>query len=269
MARPRKTGLDYFPHDTDTDTDLNFQRYQAVTGLVGYAFYFKILEICFRNGGYCHVSDSETLILLAKQVFLYRIIESETAVSEAEMFQKLLSACFKYSLLDEQEYTKNKIITSNGIKRRFEVVNRKRVLTRGYVVTEAETPVTEENSTQSKVKESKEKESKGKNLRKKFNPEGKDKFQDYVYLSKDELQDLLKYYASKNLTKHDLWEAIGLLDQWFTEKPEMREKRSCDAKALKGWPLKEVVKRKTDQIKLETQQIYKENADGSILKRIN
>ena len=43
MARPRKEGLDYFPHDTDAASDEKIEALTIIYGAKGYAFYFILL----------------------------------------------------------------------------------------------------------------------------------------------------------------------------------------------------------------------------------
>ena len=49
MARPRKTGLDYFPHDVDVTTDPKIEPAIMRYGAAAYAFYFVHLEYCYRS----------------------------------------------------------------------------------------------------------------------------------------------------------------------------------------------------------------------------
>lgn len=50
MARPRKIGLDYFPHDVDLSSDDKIGALEGKFGLLGYAFYLKTLEQIYRQG---------------------------------------------------------------------------------------------------------------------------------------------------------------------------------------------------------------------------
>jgi hypothetical protein len=158
MSRPYKEGLDYFPHDVDAGTDEKIQAMTALFGAEGYMFVFKLYERIYRHGNSLQVSDAETLQILASNLGNW----------SPERFQELLSAALKRGIFDPDEYRKNGILTSNGIKKRFESVNKKRINSRRKVDTEAETPqpnasnlktTPESKVKKSKVKESKEKES--------------------------------------------------------------------------------------------------------------
>lgn len=87
-----------------------------------------------------------------------------------------------------------------------------------------------------------------------FNPEGKTKFMDWVYLSDDQLNRVESYYKSKGLEPNDLKEAIRELDRWFHDNPKKRLTRTDDAKALMGWPLDQAIKRKQELLRLNKQQ---------------
>lgn len=100
---------------------------------------------------------------------------------------------------------------------------------------------------------------KQKSIRKKFDPEGKKKFGDWVYLSEDQIAEVQKYYERKGLTLEEFREAIIQLDSWFAQNPHMREKRLDDGKALKGWPLDRALQRRTNLLNLERQEQLKNN----------
>ncbi len=73
----------------------------------------------------------------------------------------------------------------------------------------------------------------------------------------------MRYYQAKGLTEDDFKDAVRLLDGWFSNNPGMRQERTDDYKALIGWPLKEVVKRKTEQQRFARERSY---ADAAELK---
>lgn len=55
MSRPRKSTVDYFPHDTDAGSSKTMFTLQSRFGNDGYAFWFKLLELLGRTEG--HVYD--------------------------------------------------------------------------------------------------------------------------------------------------------------------------------------------------------------------
>lgn len=160
MARPQKSGMDYFPHDTDARNDLKIRKLRAVFGNDGYATYFILLENIYRSKEYfIDISDAETLLILSE----------ECRLSE-EKFTQIMLKCIDLDLFSRQEHEEHKKLTSESIKKRTEPVENKRKKNNEYYnsekreVSDAETN-TETNisdaeipaeSTQRKEKESKE-----------------------------------------------------------------------------------------------------------------
>lgn len=104
MARPKKTGMDYFPHDCNASTDEKLERFELRhPNGAGYAWYFKALERIYRNGGEL-VSSLETTLLLSRNI-------KETPNS-------LLEDALEIGLFDIKEYEARGVLTSESIKRR-------------------------------------------------------------------------------------------------------------------------------------------------------
>lgn len=169
MARPRKDGMDYFPHDTDATNDTKIEALRMLYGNDGYAFYFILLEIIYKQPNFeLDVSDAETMQILAKKVEV-----------TTEKFDSMLKTSIKRGCFDREAYVERGVLTSEGIKKRAKVVVEKRermrkkpdattneeLLHDNGQVSAAETM---EESTQSKVKE---KESKSKVINKTYTPE--------------------------------------------------------------------------------------------------
>jgi len=98
------------------------------------------------------------------------------------------------------------------------------------------------------------------------NADGKKRYLDWVYLDEKQLKRATAQYTAKGLTKDDLADAIRLLDAWFENNKKIRKSRTDDAKALIGWPLDEVLKRKTSEKKLQAQQAYADAAEFKSFK---
>ncbi len=79
-----------------------------------------------------------------------------------------------------------------------------------------------------------------------FDPTGKTKFLDWVYLSDEQYKRVVKYYEGKGLGPDEFNEAVRELDAWFSNNPKMRAKRTDDGKALIGWPLDRALQRKRE-----------------------
>jgi spore germination protein YaaH len=157
MARPKKEGMDYFPHDTDAVNDEKIEALRYLYGNDGYAFYFILLERIYRTKNFeLDVSDAETIQILSRKV----------GVNE-EKFHQMLETSLKRGCFDKQAYEESHVLTSEGIKKRASVVVEKRVKMRDKYqsskdsVSDAETTQeTEVETPQSKEKESKEKKRK-------------------------------------------------------------------------------------------------------------
>jgi len=189
MARPRKEGMDYFPHDTDAVNDEKIEALRALYGNDGYAFYFILLERIYRSNNFeLDVSDTETIQILSRKI----------SVTTQE-FEKMLQTALKWKCFDAQEYQNKGVLTSNGIKKRASIVVEKREQMRQRYekqkgISAAETrEETEEETPQSKVKKSKEK-----NIcihKKSYGEDGAVKLTDEEYQKlKDQLGNELKHY---------------------------------------------------------------------------
>ncbi len=147
MARPLKEGLDYFPHDVDASQDEKIEAFEALFGNDGYAFFFKLCERIYRSGkGFLDISQPETLIVLAKRVGVRK-----------DKFQRMLEKAKELGLFDKELANNFQQLTSNGIRRRTNIVLEDRLRMRGKrsLSTEQTTEQTTEQMPQSKVKESK------------------------------------------------------------------------------------------------------------------
>ena len=157
MARPIKEGMDYFPHDTDAVNDEKVEALRALYGNDGYAFFFILLERIYRTPqAEIDVSDAETTQILARKV----------GISD-QKFKEILATALKWGCFDKIAYQDRGILTSNGIKKRTQVVIEKRESMRdkyhkskvGGVSSPISDAETTPETTQSKVKKSKVKKS--------------------------------------------------------------------------------------------------------------
>lgn len=112
MARPIKSGVDYFPLDTVLDT--KFELIEAEFGLTGFAVVVKLFQKIYGGQGYyCEWTD-EVALLFSKK------IGGGNAVSE------IVSAAIKRGIFNKEMYEKYSILTSKGIQERyFEAVSRR------------------------------------------------------------------------------------------------------------------------------------------------
>lgn len=113
MSRPLKTGLDYFPHDTDAVGTEKLQSLMALHGPAGYCFYFVMLEKVFRAEN-ARITCGKPV----EKAGLARLMCISLKQFDAILETALEVGCFDISLYNDQ-----KIITSNGVQRRLEKVN--------------------------------------------------------------------------------------------------------------------------------------------------
>lgn len=161
MARPRKTGLDYFPHDVDATTDPKLEPSIMRYGAEAYAFYFMHLEYCYRSEDLSiDISDTE----MGQE--MREVIQQKLHIS-TEKYDSILKSFLRHGAFDNEHYKVTGKLTSNGIKKRAATVLKKRALAlekynadvsdaettdeieEKVIVSDAETP---EDTTQSKVK---------------------------------------------------------------------------------------------------------------------
>ena len=123
MARPPKSGLDYFPHDTDASSDKKMRALHSLCGLAGLGFYWYIIELIYKESDfYLDVSDAETVQILC----------SNMGLKEQE-FNRYLSVTLKYGLFNKSRYDDERKLCSDGVMKRAKAVVEKRQKSRlGY-----------------------------------------------------------------------------------------------------------------------------------------
>lgn len=107
MARPRKTGLDYFPMDVDFFSDIRIRkliRYQSGNAIAVYAL---LLCIIYRDGYYIRWDEE-----------LPFIISEQTGYKEAYI-REVIKCCLNIGLFSRELYDSEKILTSRGIQSRY------------------------------------------------------------------------------------------------------------------------------------------------------
>lgn len=163
MARPLKTGLDYFPMDIDFYEDEKIELLWAKYGLIGEAIATRLLAKIYRNGYFIEWNEDKSLLFKKKMGGEIDIDGIINELLERDFFDKGL-------------YQKYGILTSRGIQKRYiricqEAKRKKYSILVNYDLIgfnseetpvnsgklPEETPVNPEFSTQRKEKESKEK----------------------------------------------------------------------------------------------------------------
>ena len=115
MARPKKSGLSYFPLDTDFfDNDSRIKILKARYRADGIMIYVYLLCEIYKNGYYIQVDDD-----------LEYIMASELGVS-VDKVKQVLNFLLKKSLFDSKLFSSDKVLTSAGIQKRFQLAVKER-----------------------------------------------------------------------------------------------------------------------------------------------
>ncbi len=165
MARPQKTGLDYFPFNVDLFDDEKVIPISSEFGPKGECVVVRVLCAIYRNGYFTECSDAFKF-KIAKQANVPQSLVSE-----------VINGLVKWGFFDKAVFDSFGIITSAGIQRRWKEATRKRVKNEElefWLINEEkgvsggrnpqkaefpaeETPLTRSESTQKKGKEIKKK----------------------------------------------------------------------------------------------------------------
>lgn len=106
MARPRKTGLDYFSLDTHFDEDVEF--FESVHGLAGLGFLIRVWQRVYGGKGwYLDFSDRR------RQMFAHRNHLTLATIDD------YLDTLFDEEIFDRRLYLEFQVLTSAGIQRRY------------------------------------------------------------------------------------------------------------------------------------------------------
>lgn len=121
MARPRKEGLEYF--SLDTCFDENLETLIAAHGNDGLAFMLRWWQQAYATG------TGE--VSLASPVSRARLAE-RVRVKEARLMSIAQTAA-ELGLVDPERWSAEKVLTSNGVKKRLELIQKKRIADRSRI----------------------------------------------------------------------------------------------------------------------------------------
>ena len=108
MARPKKTGLDYFPFDVDFFDDEKMVCIAGEFGLKGEITAVKLLCAVYRNGYFILWSDSLKM----------KILRSLPGIS-VDLFDQILNRLVRWGFFDKGLFDSVRVLTSRGIQKRF------------------------------------------------------------------------------------------------------------------------------------------------------
>jgi hypothetical protein len=158
MARPLKTGLEYFPLDVILDDE--YELIEAEHGLVGFAIVVKLWQRVYANNFWLKW-DKKAEIVFSKRIN-----------ADIKTVSAVINSCMEWGILHRDLFEKCGVLTSSGIQKRyFEIIKRRKdvIVLKDYLLIDLKTeefknmqlvnadinPVNDNRSTQSKVKESK------------------------------------------------------------------------------------------------------------------
>lgn len=114
MARPKKSGLSYFPLDTDFFEDNKIRILKARYGNDGMILYIYLLCGIYKEGYYMQVDDDFEYIL------------SDDLGMDQNKAKQVLNFLLSRSLFDNTLFQSDKVLTSAGIQRRFQLAVKER-----------------------------------------------------------------------------------------------------------------------------------------------
>ena len=109
MARPYKTGLDYFQLDCHLDEKIRL--IQAEFGLKGFAVVVLLFKEIYGGQGYYMSWDKEQLLLL--------VSENGIAEGDTNLIWEISQACIRRGIFSAELFEKYQILTSRGIQKRY------------------------------------------------------------------------------------------------------------------------------------------------------
>lgn len=114
MPRPQKDGIDYFPLDVNFFSDPKIKILKARYGVDGVAVYVYLLCEIYRAGYYLQLNEDSAYII------------SDDLKMSAEKVMQIMNFLLERSLLDSKLFQSDKVLTSAGIQRRFQLAVRER-----------------------------------------------------------------------------------------------------------------------------------------------
>lgn len=108
MARPRKTGLDYFPFDCDFFSDEKIVAIAGEFGIKGELCVVKLLCAIYRNGYF----------IVWSEMMRAKFLRELPGVS-AELLTQIVARLVKWEFFDKNLFSTATVLTSVGIQRRY------------------------------------------------------------------------------------------------------------------------------------------------------
>lgn len=114
MARPQKTGLDYFSLDVDFFSDKKIKILKARYGADGITLYLYLLCEIYKSGYYLKMDDD------------FEFIASDDLNMNSDKVKQVLTFLLERSMFDKQLFQSDAVLTSTGIQKRFQLMVKSR-----------------------------------------------------------------------------------------------------------------------------------------------
>lgn len=153
MARPLKTGLEYFPFDVDFFSDIRIRKLVKYQGGKSISVYACLLCNIYKDGYYL-VWDDE----------LPFIISEQTGCEEAYI-REVINICLNIGLFSKELFDTSKVLSSSGIQKRYDNISKllkRRVVISEYTLVSSEETCINSEETWVNSEFSTQRESKGK-----------------------------------------------------------------------------------------------------------
>lgn len=116
MARPPKTGLDYFPLDVNFLNDLKTKKLVRSFGASAVAVALNVFINIYRDNGYYAECDEDFIFLIADELKL-----------DEEYTKNVIEKMVDVEFFEKSLYKNHKILTSIGIQKRYLLASGRRV----------------------------------------------------------------------------------------------------------------------------------------------
>lgn len=114
MARPLKSGLDFFSLDTNINDDPKIELIEAKHGIIGFGLYIKLLIKIYRAGYYIKFTEREQLIF------------SKRINVDINSIKVNINDLINEGLFDKNIYFKYQILTSKRIQKQYVMALKRR-----------------------------------------------------------------------------------------------------------------------------------------------
>ncbi|EKD5355784.1 DUF4373 domain-containing protein, partial [Enterococcus faecalis] len=126
MARPYKQGVDYYSLDVDFLKDIKYRKIRKSCGPQTCEILLCLLSYIYGDMGYFLRWDEDSAFLVADDVG-----------AKEGLVEEVVNKAVQVGFFDHDKYQKYKILTSNGIQKRYKLMTSKRkevVLQEEYLI---------------------------------------------------------------------------------------------------------------------------------------